>query len=232
MGDVFEVKPIKVIEGVFLVGGAGLSDDADCCVYLIDADGRLVLIDSGVGVNTELIVENIEDIGYSPENIEYLVGTHRHIDHIGGNRFFKDSFDCKIIMHELDAEAVESGDQFTTGAMLYGVKLNPCRVDVKISQTVSLPVGDLELKLIHTPGHTPGSISVLLEKEGKRILFGQDIHGPIDPSWGSDIKQYCESMKLLLSLNADILCEGHFGVFSSPGKVKSFIERYMHIYGC
>ncbi len=226
------MKPLRVMEGVFLIGGAGISHDADCCIYLVDAGGSLVLIDSGVGVDTEKIVKNVRDAGYNPKDIEYLIGTHKHIDHIGGNRFFKDSFNCKVIMHKLDAEAVESGDQLTTGAQLYGVKLRPCKVDMKISQTTSLTVGQLTFMLLHTPGHTPGSISVLLEKEGKRILFGQDVHGPIEPSWGSDVNQYCKSMKLLLSLNADILCEGHFGIYTSPEKVKAYIERYMQIYGC
>lgn len=226
------MKPLKVDEGIFMVGGPSLSHHADCCVYLIDASESLVLVDSGVGLNTEKIVENVKEAGYNPEYIEYLIGTHKHIDHIGGNRFFKDSFNCKVVMHELDAEAVESGDQFTTGAQLYGVTLRPCKVDMKINQTTDLNVGQLNFKLIHTPGHTPGSISVLLEKGGNRILFGQDIHGPIEPSWGSDIDQYCRSMKLLLSLNADILCEGHFGIYTSPEKVKAYIERYMRIYGC
>lgn len=226
------MNPLKVDEGIFMVGGPSLSHHADCCVYLIDAGESLVLVDSGVGLNTEKIVENVKEVGYKPERIEYLIGTHKHIDHIGGNRFFKDSFNCKIVMHELDAEAVESGDQFTTGAQLYGVKFRPCKVDIKINQTTDLKVGQLNFKLIHTPGHTPGSISILLEKEGKRILFGQDIHGPIEPSWGSDIDQYCRSMKLLLSLNADILCEGHFGIYTSPEKVKAYIERYMQIYEC
>ncbi|MEM3466125.1 MAG: MBL fold metallo-hydrolase [Candidatus Jordarchaeales archaeon] len=226
------MKPLKVLEGVFLVGGAGISHEADCCIYLVDIDGSLVLIDSGVGVDTERIVENVKKAGYNPEDLEYLIGTHKHIDHIGGNWFFRNSFGCKVVMHELDAGAVESGDQFTTGAQLYGVKLHPCEVDMKISRTTSLIVGQFSLSLIHTPGHTPGSISVLLEKEGKRVLFGQDIHGPIEPSWGSDVDQYCDSMKLLLSLNADILCEGHFGIYTSPEKVKAYIERYMKMYGC
>ncbi len=226
------MKPLKVVEGVFMVGGPSMSHHADCCVYLIDAGKSLVLVDSGVGIESKRIVENIRDAGYNPEDIEYLIGTHKHIDHIGGNHFFKNSFNCKIVMHELDAAAVESGDQLTTGAQLYGVKLHPCKVDVKISQTTNLTVGPLNLKLIHTPGHTPGSLSILLKKEGKHILFGQDIHGPIEPSWGSDIDQYCKSMRLLLSFNPDILCEGHFGIYVSPQKVKAYIERYLQIYGC
>nr|MDO8062449.1 MBL fold metallo-hydrolase [Candidatus Freyrarchaeum guaymaensis] len=225
-------KPLKVLNGVFLVGDAYLSHPTDCCVYLVDAGSTLVLVDAGTGLGFRKIVQNIKSLGYNPEEIGFLIATHKHIDHVGGCHAFKEKFKCKIIMHELDAEALESGDQFTTGAELYGVKLQPCTVDVKISETSLTRFGNLDFHLIHSPGHTPGSISVLVEVEGKRVLFGQDIHGPIEPSWGADVNQYCSSMRHLLSLNADVLCEGHYGIYRPAEKVKEYIERYMEAYGC
>jgi hypothetical protein len=57
----------------------------------------------------------------------------------------------------------------------------------------------------------------------RRVLFGQDLHGPFKSAWGSDIKQWQTSMKLVLALEADILCEGHYGVYRGRSAVRQFI---------
>jgi hypothetical protein len=66
--------------------------------------------------------------------------------------------------------------------------------------------------------------------EGKRVLFGQDIHGPFSPVLGSDIKKWRSSMEKLIALNADILCEGHYGVIRGKDKVKGFINSFIEEY--
>jgi glyoxylase-like metal-dependent hydrolase (beta-lactamase superfamily II) len=81
------------------------------------------------------------------------------------------------------------------------------------------------LRCLHAPGHTPGSIVILLDRDGQRILFGQDIHGPFLPAFGSDIAQWRTSMEMILALKPDILCEGHFGIFRSNDSVERYIRR-------
>ena len=68
-----------------------------------------------------------------------------------------------------------------------------------------LEFGVYKFQCLHTPGHTPGSISILLEIEDnkKKILFGQDLHGPIIPGV-SNFEDYQKSLRKLLDLNADI----------------------------
>jgi hypothetical protein len=58
----------------------------------------------------------------------------------------------------------------------------------------------------------------LTESEKKKILFGQDVHGPIHPDLESNVDDYQRSLKLMLDLDADILCEGHYGFFSWEGE--------------
>jgi hypothetical protein len=67
--------------------------------------------------------------------------------------------------------------------------------------------------------YTPDSIVVHLGRGAQRILFGQDIHGPFHVDFGLDIMQWHESMKKLLDLKADILCEGHLGIYSPRNRV-------------
>ena len=67
----------------------------------------------------------------------------------------------------------------------------------------------------------------MTESEGKRVLFGQDVHGPLDASLLSNREDYLESLRFLLSLEADILCEGHYGVFRGKEHVADFIESFL-----
>ncbi|MEW6034694.1 MAG: Zn-dependent hydrolase, partial [Chloroflexota bacterium] len=71
-----------------------------------------------------------------------------------------------------------------------------------------------------------GSIAALLDV-GKKVLFGQDIHGPYYPQWGSDPDRALASLRKLSSLQADILCEGHFGTYEPATAVKDYIESYV-----
>jgi glyoxylase-like metal-dependent hydrolase (beta-lactamase superfamily II) len=61
----------------------------------------------------------------------------------------------------------------------------------------------------------------------KRVLFAQDVHGPYYPEWGADLAQAKLSLQRLLKLNADILCEGHFGIYQPAKEFKRYIERYL-----
>ena len=90
--------------------------------------------------------------------------------------------------------------------------------------------GASPLRWLHTPGHTPGSISLLVDNGLFRIIFGQDIHGPFYKSFGSDLDDWASSMHKLLELKADILCEGHFGIIHPAIEVRRYIEDYLRNY--
>ena len=223
--------PENVTDGVYLIGSSDLTDGRDCSVYLVDA-GELILIDSGAGVATAEIVRNIELLGLDPGQLSTLILTHGHIDHVGGGAYLKERFGIKIAMHLLDAAAVEQGDRARTGASWYNLRLAPLSVDVKLSQsTETLSFRDgTKLVCLHTPGHTPGSIAVYRDYAGERVLFGQDIHGPFLPEFDADLAAWRRSMNMLLGLEADILCEGHFGVYRTKTRVREYIESYLEQY--
>jgi glyoxylase-like metal-dependent hydrolase (beta-lactamase superfamily II) len=221
------MKAKEIMESIYQVGGADMSDPRDCAVYLLDL-GELVLIDAGAGPSYEQIVRNIEGLGLKPAKLKTVILTHCHIDHIGGAPQFRETFGAQIIMHQLDAEAVEQGDDRMTAASWYNLSFPPMPVDVKLTQEEEhLHFGDQEIICLHTPGHTPGSLSVYLDRGGKRILFGQDIHGPFSEDFGSDLAAWRRSMERLLALEADILCEGHFGVYQPKKNVAEYIRHYL-----
>lgn len=220
-----------IVDGVYLVGGPDISRSDDAAAFIIDFSGELVMIDAGAGGSSRILQKNIEDAGLNPASISMLILTHNHIDHIGSAPYFRKQFGCKIIMHDLDAVAVEEGDSARTAASCYGTTFSPTAVDRKITgEREILRFGSEELNCLHTPGHTPGSLSIYLDRGGKRILFGQDIHGPFLDIFRSDLHQWKKSMEKLLALEADILCEGHFGIFQPKESVERYIKGYLKNY--
>lgn len=217
-----------IVPGIYLVGGPEISHAEDATSFLIDFSGELVLIDCGAGRSIGRILRNVEQVGLDPAAISTLILTHNHIDHIGAAPELRERLGCRVLIHDLDADAVELGDPVRTAADLYGINFPPTPVDRRLKgEEEILHFGGEILHCLHIPGHTPGSIAVWLDRDGKRVLFGQDIHGPFLPAFDSDIGQWRDSMEKLLILKADILCEGHFGIFQPGDSVEAYIRRYL-----
>jgi glyoxylase-like metal-dependent hydrolase (beta-lactamase superfamily II) len=220
----------SICDRVFVVGGSDLSAPEDAFVYLVDAGSELVLVDAGVGYSISRIKANIRSLGFEPARVWHIIATHCHIDHIGGLFDWKERCSCKIIAHELDRAGIEGENNALTAASMYGVDYKPVKVDTLLKgEAQNLNLGDLQFNFLHTPGHTPGSICAYIDTKDGRVLFGQDIHGPFSPAWGSDLKKWRVSMQKLLALRADVLCEGHAGIFRGD-KVGKYIESYLKRY--
>ncbi len=225
-------KPNKVWEKVFQIGGPSMSHARDCLIFIVDVgEGESVLIDCGAGNSFQTLLDNIKSVGLEPQKIKTLILTHCHIDHIGAAKEFKEKLKPKIVAHEKDVDGIEGKNNNKTAASWYGVDYKPVSVDHVISEDLeTLTFGNVDFSCVHTPGHTPGSISIYCDIEGKRVLFGQDIHGPFDASFESNIGDWRKSMEKLLDLQADILCEGHFGIYRSSEEVRRYIESYLRRY--
>ncbi len=213
----------KVTSGVYLVGGDTLSHGNDCLVYLV-AGPPAVLIDAGANRLPHRILDNLADTGIDAQDVAYCVLTHNHVDHIGGAEQIREATLCRLVAHEDDATAIQSGDPVRTAAKMYGIKLPKIELDDILFGEGGELAG---LNWLHTPGHTPGSISLYLDTPDGRVLFGQDVHGPFLPDFGSDIELWRASMEKLLALEADILCEGHHGVFRGKDAVAKFIHSHL-----
>ena len=215
------------MDNLWQVGGAGLTDPSDACVYLVRFGDTAVLIDAGTGRNHRRLAQNISACLEPDVRIEYLLLTHCHYDHAGGAQAVRDEYGCLIAAHELDAPYLESGDNRVTAAVRYGAILEPLTIDFVLKgQESTLTIGNGAIRAIHCPGHTPGSVVYVTSIDGRIILFGQDIHGPLHSDFLSDEKQYVDSLTRLIDLQADILLEGHFGVIEPKQEVQGFIERW------
>lgn len=218
----------EIWAGVYQVGGNRLSFPEDCCVYLVQGNQEAVLIDAGAGKSADFIIENMEKNGIELAQIKTIIATHGHIDHIGGLKKMQERLGARVVAHELELPAIEDGLPQLTAAAWYRVEYQKVKVDQVLKQEVEkVEVGGMDLFCVHTPGHTPGGISIYCDIDGKRVLFGQDIHGPFNQEWGSNMSDWRKSMQKLLDLEADILCEGHFGIYSPAAQVRKYIEGYL-----
>jgi glyoxylase-like metal-dependent hydrolase (beta-lactamase superfamily II) len=223
-----KARIVLITNEIFQVGGGALSSPDDAAVYLVSLGDRPTLVDSGCGRSTARITENIRECGADPRQIERLLLTHCHFDHSGGANSLRDALQCRVVAHERDALFLEEGNASVTAAAWYGETMAPLPVDLKLSGSGgAIPLGERSIEWLHIPGHSPGSVAYLVESEGLKVLFGQDVHGPIHPALLSDREAYQRSLGLLLSLEADILCEGHFGIVRGKDAVAGFIEEYL-----
>jgi glyoxylase-like metal-dependent hydrolase (beta-lactamase superfamily II) len=219
---------MHITREIFQVGGDHLTAPEDAAIYLINFGGHAALVDAGSGKAQARLIANIRACGVKPAQIEYVLLTHCHFDHTGGAAALKDLLGCRIVAHALEAPFLEQGDNIVTAATWYGTILRPFVIDLKIWGTQQeIPLGAGVIQAIHTPGHSPGSVVYVTTSEGLKILFAQDVHGPLHPDLKSEVLSYQRSLDLLLSLEADVLCEGHYGVYRGKKQVVTFIKQFL-----
>ncbi len=94
--------------------------------------------------------------------VKYLIDTHGHFDHVGANKRMKDATGAEILIHPLDAPMLT---QLSETAGVWGMSAeNSPEPDRTIDEGDEITVGNITLKVIHTPGHTPGGISLHTDK--------------------------------------------------------------------
>lgn len=216
---------IKIRNNLWQVGGRGITDASDAAVYLIAFGDKAALIDAGTGRDHEQLKRNIERCLVPGVQLEYLLLTHCHYDHTGGARAIREAFGSKVVAHELDAVYLESGDDVVTAASWYGAQSGPLVIDIRLTEAeTTIGIGDGEIKALHCPGHSPGSVVYTARINDELVLFGQDVHGPLHSDLLSDERLYMDSLSRLIKLDADLLLEGHFGIIEPKQEVWEFID--------
>jgi glyoxylase-like metal-dependent hydrolase (beta-lactamase superfamily II) len=140
--------------------------------YLI-ADEHLTLIDCGFPFQAKRIIRFIEKVGRDPGELKYIILTHHHIDHRGSARALKALTGAKIAAHEKDIPYIE-GRSFAYAKhpnrlmklLFFAVELLFFHMTVSVEKVIHDGDTIQCLQVIHTPGHTPGSISLFHSKSG------------------------------------------------------------------
>ena len=202
---------MKLLNHFYQVGGPSVSLPIDATCYLIGAQDDLWLIDCGTPQGFEKICANIRKTGHCCENVKGILGTHGHYDHVGAAAMFKEKFGTKFWLHENDVRQMEEGDGIkTTAALLYGATCPTCKVDYYLHDGDVFEFGDIRLSVLHTPGHTLGSVCFDMQADGLSILIaGDTIWGGYSKKIGSDEVLWEKSLKRITGMHFDHFTFGH-----------------------
>jgi len=145
---------------------------------LVDDDGQTTLVDAGLKRASKAILAGLEHIGVAPSDVTRIIATHAHPDHVGGLAALRGRTGAAVAVHEREADYVREGkgpvlDRSTLGGRL--IRRNrgsaPTPVDEQLVDGQRLDVAG-GLRVLHTPGHSPGHISLL--HEPSRVLITGD----------------------------------------------------------
>jgi len=206
--------------------------------FIIREEGT-ILVDSGYPGSENTILEKLHEIGGSPEDIRLIVLTHGHADHAGSTAALREKTGAKVAVHRLDADKVRNGmagklhPTGFTGRVLglfFGRKkasMYPAfEPDILINDSLELKEYGIRGKVIHTPGHSPGCVSILL-KSGDAIvgdlIFPSIPSGkPSLPFWADDPAEAGRSIKKLISNAPGKIYIAHGRAYSSAEVKESF----------
>ncbi len=210
-----------MFEQTWIVG----SFRCNCRLWACRRTGEAILVDPGD--EAPRLIEALKEISWDiPLKVKYLLHTHAHLDHIGGTRHVKEAFsESQIALHRAD-EPLYLGLplQGTYFGLVYD---EPLPIDQFLEDGQILEVGDLRFSILHTPGHSPGSICIQSHTSDAPVLltgdtlFREEI-GRTD-LWGGDEPLMLENIhQKILTLPQDTrICPGH-GPDTSVGWERSF----------
>ena len=161
-----QTKIEEIQQGIFLLRGKGKGSHN----YLIRASYRNVLIDSGLDHNFLCLQEQLLSLGLKIRDIDVVINTHEHLDHIGSNRYFQES--SLIAAHRFAATKITLEDHYVTFYRSGDRNEVPLRIHLWLENRSLFDLGSHTLEVIHTPGHTSGSICIYEFKT--KVLFSGD----------------------------------------------------------
>jgi hydroxyacylglutathione hydrolase len=202
--------------------------------YLVIGRKKHVLVDTGVPHSEKKILRQLEANGISKEDIGLIIITHGHIDHFGSANELKKILKAPILMHELDKKALETGKSlqetlkanhkiwnYVLKPKLQNDSASPCEADILLKEAQEYDLADYGIhgKVIHTPGHTPGSLSLVLD-DGHAIIMDLASSGILlggiafhtrmkHPPFHDDKKQVARSIAKVLSMKTHTFHLGH-----------------------
>lgn len=141
----------------------------------VDDDGQVTLVDAGTKRAPRRIVAGLEHLGSNPSVVTRIIATHAHPDHVGGLNDLRGRTGAQVAVHERDAAYVREGkgpvlDKASLGGRLFRRNrgATPTQVDEELTDGQVIDVGG-GLRVLHTPGHTPGHVALLHEPTGVLI---------------------------------------------------------------
>ncbi len=227
---------IKLAPGLYMLGGMSPS-----AVYVVDTSDGLVLIDSGLDKDGSLLKAELAKLGLDWRRVRAILLTHAHGDHTGGAQALRLATGAKVYAGEGDVPVLRAGgprEAFFSTFYMPGQETHPTSVDVALKGGETIAFADVRIQAVATPGHTPGSICYVMDRNNLRVLFAGDVimmlrgddqprtelgkplgtySAYLSPRYRGNAKDYLDSLRRLRELPVpDLLLPGHPGADVTP----------------
>jgi hydroxyacylglutathione hydrolase len=210
-----ESRMVELKPGIYQLSRPGTRG---CHVYVLKGTNKNLMIDAGLPQDYPALAAGLARIGLSPSDIHMILLTHEHMDHVGGVPFFPSN--VVVAAHGLAAGKVRLQDEFVMMNHAFGVKLDNFHVDIWLEGETEFDLGGLMLKVLHTPGHCSGAIS--LYESTHEVLFTGDVvfaGGTLGGIFASgNISDYIHTLKRLKTLRVHEFYPGHGRISRQPAE--------------
>jgi hydroxyacylglutathione hydrolase len=217
---------MRLADGIFLVAsgnlGVSMTHALDCNAYALRCGDEYVLIDSGVGMETERILEVLRVDGIPADRVRHLLLTHYHLDHSGGAAALRAALGLDVWAGPMTARALEAGDEEAislaaakrAGVYPATVKFAASPVARVLQPGETIALGDTTILPIAAPGHSRDMLCFLVRQPGRTLLFSGDVifYGGrivLQDVPDCDVPAYFSTLRVLADLEFDMMFPGH-----------------------
>jgi metallo-beta-lactamase class B len=217
--DTWFIEPAKVFDNLYFVGSKIHSS------WALKTSEGILLIDTLFTYNSEEeIVGGLKKLGLDPATVKYVIISHAHGDHVGGAKMMQDRFGSRIVMGGPDWDSIEKS--------VNGYPQGKPKRDIVADDGQKITLGDTTVTIVTTPGHTPGTLSMLftVKDNGKPINVAYSGGTAFNfPSTGPNFDTYIRSQAKMAAAaaaaNATILMSNHTEFDSAVPKIKMLALR-------
>ncbi len=231
-------NPIRVVRGVFQIRALGSR-----VTVLMAKDGAL-LIDAGMKGSAGLIQSGLDELGISVDDLAGVIITHYHPDHAGGARELVYEKDIPVMAHRLDSRFLKGAEEQPNpfqrrlmarlaAPLMERVNAPTTPIDLDLEDGDIVPF-EFPVQIVHTPGHTPGSITIFLPNQ-KVVIIGDALQyrlgrklTPPAAAVTQDPEQAMESLRKLVRLDFHTICFSHFPPFHGGARaaLRQMLDTY------
>jgi glyoxylase-like metal-dependent hydrolase (beta-lactamase superfamily II) len=253
-GCVFLTKPVKISQNLYLIDDFDLSQPERTGTYVL-IEEKLTIIETSASPSIPYLLQGLKDLTISPEDIQYIIVTHIHLDHAGGaGLLLKSCPNATVIVHPKGARHLSDPSRLIAGAKaVYGDKFTelfdpilPIPQDriLTMNDSDSLTIGpNCTLKFFDSPGHANHHFSIYYPNNngmftGDTIgvfypqLYrdGVELYLPSTSPNQFDPEKMRESILRFENMNLNRIYFGHFGMSSSPAEVYKQVRMWLNIF--
>jgi hydroxyacylglutathione hydrolase len=203
------VSALEIMDNLFFIERGYLNGN-----HFAYRSDKPVLIDTGYRTDFHETEKFISELGIQISDVDLIISTHCHCDHIGGNRIIQDRSGCDIALHPVGRYFVEMEDDWSTWSRYYSQEADFFRCTRTLEEGDVATIGPHEFRIIHTPGHASDGISMYNQKE--KVLFSSDALWEFDVptltiriEGSTAVQSFKESLEKLAALDVEIVYPGH-----------------------